>query len=556
MLLSTDSVEPKRFVAVHGRRSLLMGYSETGLEIWGYPFQILSGYQIGFQPQGAATETDGRAVLRRIDYRPESVTRVYIGPDYVVRETLFVPLDHAAAVLTYEVEGGKHLDIDVHFRPVLNLMWPGAIGGQYTEWDPEIAGYVISEASQKFSAVVGSAEIVTHDPTVNSTVRTDAVSFSIRPRDVGRSRSRATVFVSLNPEGKKESAATARGVMTRLQEMESEAAEHYRKLEESVLQIETPDPEVNDAIAWSETALDQAWVCNPKLGCGIVAGYGPSRDARRPQYAWFFAGDGMVAVNALVSAGEYTRAREELSFIAQYQQPATGMLWHELSQSAGYLDWAAYPYMYVHVDISFDYLQTMARYVAVSGDIAFAKERWPSIAAAYKYCRSLISTTDHLPHIPPGKEGGDEQARPSDDLSLSAAWLGASSGFAELATATGHDPMAEEALKESALAKESIASYYWDAGKNFWIDGHTQAGSPITSRRKGPTELLVEKVFSPQQNASLLDQIASSDFQTDWGVRGLAATATDYDPDSYGRGSVTAPGTTSTASLLLACASS
>src|ERR1700722_15689423 len=47
LVLTTDSVGPRRFVAVHGRRSAIMGYPETGLEVWAYPFQILSNYQIG-----------------------------------------------------------------------------------------------------------------------------------------------------------------------------------------------------------------------------------------------------------------------------------------------------------------------------------------------------------------------------------------------------------------------------------------------------------------------------------------------------------------------------
>jgi len=86
----------------------------------------------------------------------------------------------------------------------------------------------------------------------------------------------------------------------------------------------------------AKNALDQAWVCKPMMGCSIVAGYRSSRDARRPQYAWYFAGDGLIATNALVSAGEYMRAKEELEFIGKYQEPTTGMIWHELSQSAGY----------------------------------------------------------------------------------------------------------------------------------------------------------------------------------------------------------------------------
>ncbi len=159
------------------------------------------------------------------------------------------------------------------------------------------------------------------------------------------------------------------------------------------------------------------------MGCGIIAGYRPSRDARRPQYVWYFAGDGLIATDALVSAGEYMRAKEELGFIGKYQEPTTGMIWHELSQSAGYIDWSKYPYMYVHVD-SFDYLSTIAGYVASSGDTSFAIDYWPSIVKAYGYCRSPIQDSDHLPHIPADKEGCDEQARTADDLGLSVGcWL-------------------------------------------------------------------------------------------------------------------------------------
>src|SRR5277367_3852900 len=49
LAISTDSVDPIRFVAVHGRRAVIMGYAETGLESWVYPFQIFSDYQIGFR---------------------------------------------------------------------------------------------------------------------------------------------------------------------------------------------------------------------------------------------------------------------------------------------------------------------------------------------------------------------------------------------------------------------------------------------------------------------------------------------------------------------------
>ena len=47
------------------------------------------------------------------------------------------------------------------------------------------------------------------------------------------------------------------------------------------------------------------------------------------------------------------------------------MIWHELSQSADPADWATrYPYMFVHVDITFHYLTVVERYVSASGDTA------------------------------------------------------------------------------------------------------------------------------------------------------------------------------------------
>jgi len=546
LALSTESVEPIRFVAAHGRRAVIMGYPETGLESWVYPFQIFSNYQIGFRPPGATTESDGRLQLRRIIYQPQAITRIYIGLNYIVREKLFVPLDQPGAILSYEVEG-KPVDIQIHFTPVLNLMWPAATGGQFTRWNPNLSGYVISDPLQNASAVVASREIVAHDDTVNTTLRTSSTtSFSIRPVATGNGPAVATVYVALGLGDTKNAAATLQEMTTHRTDMESQAAAHYAELERNILRIRTPDEDVNRALEWAEVALDQAWVCNPQLGCGSVAGYGPSRDVRRPQYDWFFAGDGLVATDALLSAGEYSRARDELGFVMKYQDPKTGMIWHELSQSAGLMDWSRYPYMYVHVDISFDYVNTIARYVAVTGDTRFATDHWSSIAAAFNYCQSLIHASDHLPHIPADKEGGDEQDRPGDDLSLSSSWVAVTSSFADLATITGHPQLVDEARKANQLARAAIAERYWDSAHHYWFEGHTQSGRPIFGWRKGPGQAITQNIFSPEQNDELLDEIASADFQTDWGTRAVAARSEIYDPNSYGKGSAWGLGTAET----------
>jgi hypothetical protein len=545
---STEAVA-QRFVAVHGRLALVMGYPRSGLEVWAYPLQLVSDYQVSFIPRPGSDALDGRSLLRRIEYRPEEVVRTYIGPDFVVRERIFVPLDEPGAILSYEVQGKSDMDLKIQFRPVLNLMWPAALGGQYTEWDDGVQGYVIREPLHGFSAIIASPQTVNHDETVNRTIQpTRQKTLVVRPKLDLQRRRIARVFVGYDPPG----VAPANGVSGRLQahteRLYAEQVAHYADLLSNAMQIETPDENVNRALASSVLALDQAWVCSPRLGCGEIAGYGPSRGERRPQYAWFFAGDGLVATEALVAAGEFERARQELTFIAKYQDKKSGMIWHEISQGVDIDDWKReYPYMFVHVDITFQYLRGVADYVKASGDEAFLKEQWPGIQAAYRYCESLLNPSTGLPQIPAGREGADEQDRMRDDIGLSSSWLSAAEGYAEMAQRIGEIQEVTKASHAAGLTRKAIAALDWDAAHNYWLQGHGASGEPIYSQRPRPTALLSQHVFTEEQNDEVLDELASPDFQTDWGVRSMSATSPEFDPNSYAKGSVSALGTSNVA---------
>ena len=93
-----------------------MGYPETGLEFLAYPLQIVSGYQIGFRPEGTATETDARLLLSRVAATTDSVTRIYAGPDPSCASAV-VPLIVLAAILTYEVVPPKSVHFYAGARP-------------------------------------------------------------------------------------------------------------------------------------------------------------------------------------------------------------------------------------------------------------------------------------------------------------------------------------------------------------------------------------------------------------------------------------------------------
>ena len=533
---------PQRFLAVHGRQALLEGYAARGLEAWVYPVQIFRDYRVAFHLAGATSAIDGSTIIARIDYAPEAITRVYLGPGFIVREKLFVPLDRPSAILTYSVESRGPVEVEVHATPVLNLMWPAALGGQSMRWDPALSAFLLAESGNGFTALVGSPQIVAHDETNNSTIEGSGgqIGFTLRP-DAGGS---ASVFMVLNPPHAADVGALFRSLIGDRRTLEQEAAEHYVSFRNRVVEVETPDERVNRAIAWAEIALDQAWVCNPQLGCGFVAGYGPSRGERRPQYAWFFAGDGLIAADGALAAGDTAKARDELAFILRYQDKKTGMIWHELSQSAGFIDWVdKYPYMYVHVDITFQFLGAVARYVAETGDLEFVNQYWSAIDAAYRYCLSLIDPKTNLPRIAAGKEGPNEQDKMSDDLGLSTSWVAASSGFASLAALAGHNPQATEAAEASQRARVAIPDRYWDATSSFWVSGYTVAGKPVLARRSRPSDALALNLFSAGENAHVLDALASSEFQTDWGTRGVGASSAEFDPESYAKGSVWPAGT-------------
>lgn len=530
------------FVAAHGEQALLMGYSAEGLEAWAYPFQLFRNYHVSFTPAGTDTVVDGNATLSRIICRPTEIVRIYVGPDFEVREHLFVPLHQPGVVIRYQVEGRKPVDIRVTFLPVLNLMWPAALGGQDLRWDENLSAYDISEITTGYRALIGSPQQVAHSAVVNSTLRRDLTQSIVMHPSNGRAELIAALEHSPEAEG-----SQLKFLESRDSSLLAEAQAQSEELLNHGLQIRTPDETLNRAMMWSQIALDQAWVCNPQLGCGLVAGYGPSRGMRRPQYAWFFAGDGLIATEALLAEGHFARAKEELEFILKYQNHANGMIWHEVSQSAGFIDWAGkYPYMYVHVDITFAFLSTLANYYDATGDLHFLRSHWDQVAAAYRYCRATVNSATALPQIPLGKEGGNEQERMREDVGLSAAWIATSEAYRQIAEATGHTAEAADAARAGAAARAAFARRYWDPEKHFWIAGYSETGRVMTDERAHPG-LLGQGLFTPEQEDAALDRIASADFQTDWGTRGMAADSPHFDPDSYASGSVSALATAATA---------
>ena len=529
--------ESTRFVAAHGRYAWAGGYGGRGLEVWAGALQIATNVHPEFRRSGDVTTIPGALLASTVSVDSSHVTRVYTGPDFSVREEIWVPLEQAAVLVRYKVLSVRPVSVTVRFRPTLNLMWPAALGGQEIRWDN--SSYLLGDSARQFAAVVLAPDATAHDEPLNSTralPQTDELAVTLDPKRP------QILFARVSANDVDAGRAAAEKVLES-NAWQQQSEKHYEDVLNTDLQIETPDADLNRALAWAEIALDQDWFCNEGLGCGYVAGFGPSRRNRRPQYAWYFSGDGMIAMHAALVAGDLEHARDELRFIAKYQDAETGMIWHELSQSAPYIDWRGkYPYMFVHADLTYPYISSVADYIRTSNDMAFLREMWPSVQKAFRYGRSLIAQ-DGLPRIPAGKEGANEQNPLADESGLSASWVEACADYAHLAKRIGDEQAAQDSAELSDKARASFAQRYWDSQKNFPIEGYRRNGEPVVDRGLGAIAAVSDHLLSDAQNAQVLGEIASWRFQSDWGTRNVAVGEPGYDPVGYAHGSVWAMGT-------------
>ena len=166
-----------------------------------------------------------------------------------------------------------------------------------------------------------------------------------------------------------------RRVLANLAALYTARAAHAQAVLDSSVVLASPDTLLNLAVRWAELNLDEAMACNPDLGCGLVAGYGPSGPtSTRPGFGWYFGGDASINSFALSSAGLWQQARDGLAFFAGYQgknAPNSGKIPHEISQAAARIDWfGAYPYAFYHGDTTPFWILALAEYWQASGDTA------------------------------------------------------------------------------------------------------------------------------------------------------------------------------------------
>jgi glycogen debranching enzyme len=350
------------------------------------------------------------------------------------------------------------------------------------------------------------------------------------------------IVIAAATSSRADAAAAYRRVLSRGREIYERRRQHAEALHADGLQIDSPDDRLDLALEWAKVNLDEQTVCIPDLGCGLVAGWGPSGDGARPGFGWFFGGDAAINSLAMAATGQWAPAADGLRFLAKYQRE-DGKIPHEVSQAAAVVRWFEdYPYAYSHGDTTPFWLLALFWHWKASGDAALVGELWPAASKAWAWCLThdrdgdgiIENTTAGLGAIEVGAIGEDVH----QDVYLAAVWTRAALAMAEMAAARGEDGLAAKARAIAAKARGSIESRYWIESAGHHAFGLLRSGGTNDTLTAWPATAAAFGLLSPGHARRTLEALSGHALTADWGARLLTTASPLYDPTHYNMGAV------------------
>jgi len=560
---------PSGYLSVVGRRAALIG-TETGtFEAWAWPLKLLHGFELEFKTPLYDAPVLGRDIARRVEVTPAGATIVYVHPAFTVTERLFAPLNEPAVVAVLEVDAVRPLEILARFRPDLQYAWPAGLGGQYVFWDDREKAFVLSESRGQVNGFFGSpsATWATNNP---SHMLADAPSelhiaaggadqMAIAMPKPGEPAGRLTdahaggagiPIVIVGAVAPRDTVrAIYRRVLRTAEALYAARAAHAQALLDSTLVLDSPDSVLDRAVRWAELNLDEALACNPDLGCGLVAGYGPSGPtSTRPGFAWYFGGDASINSFAMSSVGLWGVARDGLAFFATYQgkkAPNLGKIPHEISHGAARIRWFEdFPYAFYHGDTTPFWILALAEYWQASGDTATIRRLWPNIRRAYDWAKATDADGDGLMDNARAGAGaievGDLQQGLQSDVYMSAVWVKALEVLPHMADAMGggERKLAAEARRLHDHALATLREKLWLPAERRYAFALLEGGKLSNELTVWPATGLAFGLFDEERGQATAASLAGAGITTDWGARTLAPASGLFDPLHYNNGTV------------------
>ena len=536
------------YLADVGRRAALFGEETGGFEAWTWPVKLVRDLSFAFQIPDYDRPIEAATVARQVIVHPGYKTIVYSHPTFTVRAHLMAALDEPGALILLDVETVRPLEVIVRLNADFNLAWPGGFGGQHIGWDGDRHGFLLTQGGVwAINGVVASPAATSG----TSHAAHDAPAFPSQFRMAIDTTLARTSFLPIVIAGgiiSQDSVwAAADRILDNARQLVETKVAHHRAVADSLVSIESPDPGFDRAFEWAKVNLDRQRVCNPELGCGLVAGYGKAGPGNfRPGFGWYFGGDAAINSFAMDALGQYDLVREGLTFLGRYQR-ADGKIPHEISHSAARLPWwTDYPYTWYHGDTTPYWILAAVEYWRASADRGWIDPMWEKLVRAYRWSKQSDTDGDGLMENPTSGAGAIEVGGLGDalhtDIYLAGVWVAALAGLRELAVERGDQVLTTELTELHAKAKASLEQRFWMEGSQRYAFALLEDGAGKTRLNDAltvwPATAIAFGQLDPERSRRMLAQVAGNDVTTDWGVRTLDRRHRLFEPLHYNNGAV------------------
>ncbi len=523
------------FLDATGPRAAFFGKENGTLEAYVYPLKVLGDLRLRFRV--GARVIPGEAIVRSITSRPGSYTLTYSGDEFQVEQTIASSPTEPGLIMHLAVHSYEPVTIEGEFTRDFQLMWPASLGSSYAEWNADSKVWFFGADGHPFATVFGGPEVALRDAEYATNYSADrsylftlgsvngrgdrwlAIAGSVKSRDEAIA---AWKRLLANPEASIAAAETA-------------AAGYLDR----TVELDLPDPMLQRAYDWSRLSAWKGMVDNPFLGRGLVAGYGLSKGAYRPGFAWFFGRDSFWTSFALTASGDFDSARTAIDFVAKYQRD-DGKIPHEISQSASLVPWfTAFPYGYASADATPLFVIAVRDYVEASGDIDFARKHLNALNKAFEFMRSTMGEAGYPKNLGVGHgwvEGGP--LLPVEvELYQAASYVKALESMAKLATLLGNTARASQLDSEYKTERAGL-DRFWLAENGTYAFAIGRDGKPVNEPSVLATVPMWFGVLDPAKSQRMIETLAREEHATDWGMRIIGSNSPNFGPAGYHFGSV------------------
>lgn len=529
------------FMNAVGPKAAVLGRENGRFEAWVYPLKVLRDFRLTFQLGGRTIPAE--AVVRSVVYRPESTTLVYSGDYYaehfLVRQTFVVPHDEQAILIRLEIDTSSQLRLGARFCQDFDLMWPAGLQAAFGGWDEPLDGFVMGAEGSPFRALVASpgARLADRNYATNYS-ESEESAFTV---GTFQGPSEAWIVIAASFESREELVAAYRRLTADPSRYQEEVRQAYQKRLDETVQLSLPDPVLQQAYDWSRISMAKGLVENPFLkGKGLVAGFGLSKGAPRPGFAWFFGRDTFWSSLALTAAGDLSTARAAIAFIAQHQRQ-DGKIPHEIAQSASFIPWFEdYPYAYASADSTPLFIIALGDYVRASGDLSLLEENWGRLLKAREFMRSSADQDGFARNQDVGHgwvEGGPLLPVRTEFYQAGVS-VEALRVLGELAGLKGESDLARQLGDEFQAGKRKLEEVFWLARQNRYAWAVDLQDQPVDEPSILSTVPMWFGLLERQRCQLMLPQLASEDHLSDWGSRIISSQSPNYGPAGYHFGSV------------------